>query len=58
MKKTDNISKNQMSDNKPDRFAFIIGAMKAGTTSLFEILSQHPQVCPSKTKEPDYFIKK
>jgi hypothetical protein len=43
--------------NNPDRFAFIIGAMKSGTTSLFEILSQHPEVCPSKTKEPDYFIK-
>lgn len=31
--------------------------MKSGTTSLFEILSQHPQICPSKLKEPDYFIK-
>lgn len=41
--------------NKPDNFAFIIGAMKSGTTSLFEILSQHPQVCPSRIKEPDYF---
>jgi len=41
----------------PDNFALIIGAMKSGTTSLFDILSQHPQICPSKTKEPDYFIK-
>jgi len=41
--------------NKPDNFAFIIGAMKSGTTSLFEILSQHPEVCPSRVKEPDYF---
>jgi hypothetical protein len=47
-----------MTVNKPDRFVFIIGAMKSGTTSLFEILSQHPQICPSKTKEPDYFTKK
>ena len=46
-----------MTENKPDNFVFIIGAMKSGTTSLFEILSQHPEVCPSKTQEPDYFIK-
>lgn len=42
--------------NKPDQFVLIIGAMKSGTTSLFEILSQHPQICESKVKEPDYFI--
>lgn len=42
---------------QPDSFLFIIGAMKSGTTSLFEILSQHPNICASKTKEPDYFIK-
>ena len=52
-----NIEDNQIINNKPDNFAFIIGAMKSGTTSLFEILSQHPEVCPSKIKEPDYFTK-
>ena len=57
MEKTNSIIETQMTGNKPDRFAFIIGAMKSGTTSLFEILSQHPQVCPSKIKEPDYFTK-
>lgn len=41
----------------PENFALIIGAMKSGTTSLFDILSQHPQICPAKIKEPDYFIK-
>ncbi len=41
----------------PTRFALIIGAMKSGTTSLFEILSQHPQICGARVKEPDYFIK-
>lgn len=41
----------------PDHFALIIGAMKSGTTSLFEILGQHPQICSSKLKEPDYFTK-
>jgi len=42
---------------RPEKFAFIIGAMKSGTTSLFDILSQHPQVSPSKIKEPDFFIR-
>lgn len=55
MEKTNSIVNNQLTGNTPDRFAFIIGAMKSGTTSLFEILSQHPQICPSKIKEPDYF---
>ena len=45
------------SDKGGRRFSFIIGAMKSGTTSLFDILSQHPQICPSKDKEPDYFTK-
>lgn len=39
----------------PNRFLFVIGAMKSGTTSLFEVLSQHPEICPSRTKEPDFF---
>ena len=57
MGNTNKIRKTQPSNNKPDRFAFIIGAMKSGTTSLFDILGQHPQVCPSKKKEPGYFTK-
>lgn len=56
MQNKNKTSISQVSDNKPDRFLFIIGAMKAGTTSLFEILSQHPRICPCKTKEPDYFV--
>lgn len=39
----------------PNRFALIIGAMKSGTTSLFEILAQHPQIAPAKRKEPEFF---
>lgn|GEM_PF-2420498 len=42
-------------DNAVHKQAFIIGAMKAGTTSLFEWLSDHAQVCASATKEPEYF---
>ena len=34
---------------------FIVGAPKAGTTSLYHYLSEHPQVEMSSQKEPDYF---
>lgn len=33
----------------------ILGAMKAGTTSLYHYLGQHPQVYMSPKKEPHYF---
>jgi len=33
----------------------IIGAQKAGTTSLYEYLRQHPQVYMSPVKEPHFF---
>lgn len=29
--------------------------MKAGTTTLFEMLSEHPKICSSKNKEPGFF---
>lgn len=35
--------------------ALIIGAMKSGTTSLFDHLVQHPGVCGSRTKELHFF---
>lgn len=35
--------------------AFIVGAPKAGTTSLHFYLKQHPDVCMSEIKEPNYF---
>jgi hypothetical protein len=34
---------------------FIIGAQKAGTTSLYHYLKQHPQVFMSPVKEPFFF---
>jgi hypothetical protein len=34
---------------------FIIGAQKAGTTSLYHYLDQHPQVYMSPAKEPFFF---
>jgi hypothetical protein len=36
-------------------FALIIGAMKCGTTSLFEYLSEHPEISPCSNKEYNFF---
>lgn len=33
----------------------IVGNPKSGTTALAHFLSQHPEVCMSKPKEPNYF---
>ncbi len=40
---------------KPTRFAIVIGAMKAGTTHLFEQLASHPDLVPCAHKEPNFF---
>jgi len=37
------------------RFAVIIGAMKCGTTSMFEMLKQHPEVCAVREKDEAFF---
>ena len=37
------------------RFCIILGAMKAGTTSLFNYLTQHPEIAPCNEKEPSFF---
>ncbi len=34
----------------------VIGAMRAGTTTLYDILSRHPDIAMSRDKETDYFI--
>lgn len=34
---------------------FLIGAQKAGTTTLAHLLAQHPDICVAKNKEPHYF---
>jgi hypothetical protein len=39
--------------NRPN--LVIAGVAKAGTTSLFRYLAQHPDVCPSSVKEARYF---
>src|SRR5260370_42101975 len=37
------------------RSFFIVGAPKAGTTSLYWYIDQHPQVYMSPIKEPNFF---
>ena len=34
---------------------FIVGAPKAGTTSLYHYLNEHPKIIMSSVKEPNYF---
>lgn len=44
-----------MSEIAKDQYFLIIGSMKCGTTSLFEYMENHPEICPSVVKEPEYF---
>lgn len=44
-----------MSQIPEDRYVIIIGAMKSGTTSLYSYLAPHPEICPCRTKEPEFF---
>lgn len=37
------------------QYVIIIGAMKSGTTTLFDILAQHPAIAPANNKEPGFF---
>lgn len=39
----------------PHRHVVIIGAMKSGTTTLFDHLARHPGIAPAATKEPGFF---
>lgn len=40
--------------NRPTN-VFLLGAMKAGTTTLADLLHQHPDICLSTPKEPHFF---
>jgi hypothetical protein len=44
-----------MNSASQPQYFFIIGAMKAGTTSLFKYLAAHPALYPSPRKEPRIF---
>lgn len=37
------------------RLILIIGAMKSGTTTLFDMLARHPAIAPARDKEPGFF---
>jgi len=41
----------------PDRFALLIGAMKAGTTGLYMALARHPEILACSEKEPEYWVR-
>lgn len=41
-------------NSKPN--LFLIGAMKSGSTTLHELLADHPEICMSEPKEPCYFV--
>ncbi|WP_226663856.1 sulfotransferase family protein [Microbulbifer aggregans] len=45
-------------ENKKLPNFFVVGAMKAGTTSLYQMLDSHPNVYLSYPKEPEYFSEK
>ncbi|MDJ0660067.1 MAG: sulfotransferase [Crocosphaera sp.] len=45
-----------MTTNKLPNF-FIVGASKAGTTAICHVLADHPDVCFSSVKEPNFFSK-
>ncbi|MFS8615754.1 MAG: sulfotransferase [Solitalea sp.] len=34
---------------------FLVGAAKAGTTSLYQVLSRHPEICSPLVKEPNFY---
>ena len=35
---------------------FLIGAMRAGSTTLYNYLKQHPEIFMSEVKEPYFFV--
>ncbi|MBW2285366.1 MAG: sulfotransferase, partial [Deltaproteobacteria bacterium] len=35
---------------------FIIGAIRSGTTSIYNYLAQHPEIYVSPVKEPAFFL--
>lgn len=39
----------------PEAYVMVIGSMKSGTSSLFDLLAQHPAICASVAKEPEFF---
>lgn len=46
----------RMQERPPLPNLLIVGTPKAGSTTLFDALAAHPQVCPASTKETGYFL--
>ena len=44
-----------MNSKEQREYILIIGAMKSGTTTLFDLLAQHPEIAPARSKEPGFF---
>lgn len=42
--------------NRQSTFLWIGGATRAGTTTLFDAMSDHPDVCPSYIKQTGFFL--
>jgi hypothetical protein len=36
-------------------YVLVIGSMKSGTTTLFDLLARHPEIAPCRPKEPGFF---
>ena len=47
-----------MSDREEKKYFIIAGTNKAATTSFFEYLAAHPQLCPSYIKQTFFFLDK
>ncbi|MEW6715877.1 MAG: hypothetical protein AB1345_00005, partial [Chloroflexota bacterium] len=45
-----------ISSEDEKRFLIIAGTTRAGTTSLFKYLSDHPDVCAASVKETGFFL--
>lgn len=43
--------------NTPQRYAFLVGSAKSGTTKLADLLDLHPDISVSSDKEPDTFAR-
>lgn len=46
-----------MIDRIRSKSLFILGVQKAGTTSLHDLLAQHPAIAAASPKEPNHYIK-
>lgn len=47
----------QLATIPPSAFALIIGAMKSGTSFLYQYVQRHPHICSCRVKEPEFFAK-